>query len=135
MTVEDHSQIHRLYCSKTGRDMPLTMSMHWAWNTWKAHHWTEADLELVIQHIKNLIKQDRRRPESFRFNNLIMNTDRFQEDLSEARAYARILPLTFKARVMEGRPKQERKENVRTPAEILAAAEAFRKFREYAKTL
>ena len=42
---------------------------------------------------------------------------------------------TFKDRVMEGRPKQARKENVRTPAQVLAAAEAFRKFREYAKTL
>jgi hypothetical protein len=111
--------------------MPLTMKMHYAWANWNAQGWTEIDLELVIDHIKSLIKQDRRRPESFRFNNLIMDTERFQQDLSEARSFARAPKPTFRDRVMEGRPKQGVKETVRTPEQVMAAERAFAEFRTW----
>ncbi len=126
MTVEDHSQIHRKYCQITNRDMPLTMSLHYAWNAWKVNGWGESELELVVNHIKNLIKQDRRRPESFRFNLLIMDTERFQQDLSEARSFARAPKPTFKDRVMEGRPKQGVKETVRTAGSFVKDPEGLK---------
>jgi hypothetical protein len=116
--------------------MPLTMSLHYAWSAWKVHGWTEADLELVVRHIKNLIKQDRRRPESFRFNNLIMNTDRFMEDLVEAKAYARIPVKTPRDHALESIGRKEPvKENVRTPASILAADKALKQLLEFRDNL
>ncbi len=88
---EDHSLIHLKYCELTKRDLPLDMSHHYAWNAWKAKGYTPADLELVVNHIKTLIRAGRRFPESLRFYNLIMDLDRFAEDRAEARALARYL--------------------------------------------
>ncbi len=126
MRTEDFSKLHKLYCVRTNREMPLTMSMHYAWAAWTTHGWNEIDLEMVIDHIKNLIKQDRRRPESFRFNLLIMDTERFQQDLSEARSYARAPKPTFRDRVMEGRPKQGVKGTVRTVGSFVKDPEGLK---------
>ena len=112
----------------------MAMGDMFRWEVWCSKGWTEADLCLVVAFINRRIKAQRRWPESLRLHNLI-DPARFADDLQDAKGEARIPPVTFKDRVMEGRPKQERRENVRTPAQVLAAAEAFRKFREYAKTL
>lgn len=81
--------LHKVYVAITNRDMPMTMRMAFAWEDWVGHGFCESDLRLVVSHIKDLIKDNRRRPESFRFHNLIEDTDRFLEDLAEARALAR----------------------------------------------
>lgn len=86
-------ELHSTYCRVTKRQLPMTSRHMWAWEMWLSHQWTEADLKLVVQHIWNLIKKDRRRPESFRFHNLIEDTSRFEEDLCEARALYRTKPV------------------------------------------
>lgn len=137
MPTEDHSAIHKVYCTLTDRDMPCTMSMHLAWNAWKAYGGTEADLRLVVAHIKKLIKLDRRRPESLRFYNLISDHERWVEDLAEARACART-PRRDPARdsilSATGRKEQHGAE-ARPVRGIIAAEKAFEKFREEMKRL
>ncbi len=134
MTTESHDEIHRLYQTITNRDMPCTMAMHFQWNMWKSKGWTSDDLVLVVNHIKGLIKEDRRRPESFRFMNLIGNVERFNEDLSEARAYARIPKRTPRQEVLEATGRTESvKDTSRTPAEVLASANAFAQFKAWRK--
>lgn len=131
--TEDHSQIHSIYCQLTQRDMPYSMQMHFAWNAWKYHGWGEDELKLVVNHIKNLIAKGRRYPESFRFNNLIMDTIRFQEDLSEARALSRIPKLDQgKASVLKatGRPVQPATPDAKPAGEILSRMEIAKRLKE-----
>ncbi len=103
------------------------------WEVWSLKKWTAEDIRLVVQHIQKRIQAKCRNPEALKFKNLIGDVDGFEETLSEARAYARIHKPTFQDRVMEGRPKQGVRENVRTPAEILAAATAFTQFKAWRK--
>jgi hypothetical protein len=81
--------LHAVYNSITNREFPLTMQAVFAWTDWRGKGFTEADLRLVVAHIKKLISQNRRRPESLRFHNLIDDDERFMEDLAEANALAR----------------------------------------------
>ncbi len=134
MTTEDHRESHAIYCTLAGRDLPLTMTIHWQWNLWKSKGWTMDDLRLVVQHIKMLIKEDRRRPESLRFHNLIGNTERFNEDLAEARALARVPRETNRDRILQatGRP-QASLDNVQTAGQVhqrTRLAAMLREFRE-----
>lgn len=137
MTTENHSDIHALYCSLTDRQMPCTMSMNFAWSAWRANGGTESELRLVVAHIKRLIKLDRRRPESLRFHNLIMDHERWVEDLSEARALARV-PRRDTARdqalASTGRREQDR-DTARPVRDILAEAKAFEQFRQFKSSL
>lgn len=102
------------------------MAMHFAWEAWTSHGWTEADLVLVVKHIKKLIGLNRRRPESLRFYNLIGDTERFLEDVSEARALNRAPKPTAKDII---RPQRER-DTSRTAAQIMAGNEALKKLLE-----
>lgn len=81
--------MHSAYCSFTNRDLPIGARHLWAWEIFLAKGFKEKDLQLVVSHIKSLIKLKRRRPESFRFHLLVEDTDRFAEDLAEARALNR----------------------------------------------
>ncbi len=134
MVIEDHSQIHQAYCRLTDRDMRLDTGVHFRWNLFKSKGWTEADLALVVAFIKGRMKTGRRFVESLRLNNLI-DPDRFADDLQDARAEQRVHKPTFRDRVMEGRPKQGVRESVRTAGDVIAAATAFEKFREFGRTL
>lgn len=89
MTTHNYDHIHSVYCTITNRQMPCSINMHFAWEKWHSLGWTEDDLKLTVRYISELIRKQRRRPESFRFNNLIMDTDRFSEDLAEAKAHFR----------------------------------------------
>ncbi len=134
MIHEDHSQIHLLYCHLTNRSTRLDTGVHMRWNLWKSKGWTEADLALVVAFIKGRMRTGRRYVESLRLNNLI-DPSRFEDDLQDAKAEQRVTKPTFRDRVMEGRPKQGVKEAVRTVGDVIAAAEAFNRFREFGRTL
>ena len=125
--TEDHSQVHSTYCKLTGRGMPLGISEHLRWNAWKARGWTDADLELVIRHIQSLMAAKRRYPESLRLYNLI-DPDRFQEDLVEARALARIpKPDRGKESVLKATGREVTHEKpARTAAQVMAGDEALK---------
>jgi len=128
--------MHSLYQELTNLSLPWTMQMLFPWEKF-CLRFTDDDLRLTIRFIKDE-KRKGNPVRSFNFRTFISGPDSlnfFAEDLAQARAYARIAPVTFKDRVMEGRPKQERRENVRTPGQVLAAAEAFAKFREFSKSL
>jgi len=130
--------IHAVYNAVTKRQLPMTTSHMWAWEIWLAKGYTEADLKLVVKHINELIKEKRRRPESFRFHNLIEDCSRFQEDLSEARAlYRRPAMDANRASVLRaaGRPVEQNEGKARSAADILAGEKAFEAFRQMGNNL
>lgn len=108
----------------------MTMQCHFQWHAWTAMGWTEPDLRLVVNHLKRLIRLERRRPESLKFHNLI-NVDRFSEDLADARAESRVKPVTPRDRILSatGRVANNVTANVRTAAEIMAGNQAFHNFK------
>ncbi len=130
MIEENHQQIHALFNRLTDRQMVLDSGVHYRWNLFKSKGWTEADLALVVAFIKGRMRTGRRFVESLRLQNLI-DPCRFEDDLCDARAEARVHKPTFRDRVMEGRPKQVKPDPTRTPAEIIAAAKAFSDFRAW----
>lgn len=101
------NDLHRLYQQLTGLAVSLDFSRENIWGHWLAKGWTADDLRIVITHIKAEIRAERRFPASLRFSNLVGQTDRFEEDLVEARARARV-PRTDPARAealrASGRP-------------------------------
>lgn len=124
------TRLHNLYCSLTGLQLKLMMREVFAWNAFTAHGFTEDDLRLVVPHLKAKIKAGRKWPSALLFRNLIEREDFFNEELSEAKALARV-PKVDKGRESvlraTGRPPQV-KDNVTTAGQ--AAFEAFKKFRE-----
>lgn len=133
MSTEDHSAIHAAYRRLTGREVPLTIAEHIRWNAWKAHGWTEADLELVVKHINSLIAAGRRWPESFRLYNLI-EPERFATDLAEARALARKPRYApGKADVLRStnRPSEPEQAPARTADQVMRESQAFKEFRQW----
>lgn len=107
------------------------MQCHFQWHAWTAMGWTEPDLRLVVNHLKRLIRLERRRPESLKFHNLIGNVDSFNEDLADARAESRVKPVTPRDRILAqtGRIANNVTANVRTAAEIMAGNQAFQNFK------
>ena len=129
---------HAVYCNITDRALLMTSRHLWAWEIWKAKGFTEDDLRLVVRHIKNLIKLNRRRPESFRFHLLVEDTDRFAEDLAEARAAARTPKTDYGRREVlkaTGRATVSNENKTRTAAEIMAGNVAFKEFLKLKETL
>ena len=129
--------MHNLYQELTGLSLPWTMQMLFPWEKF-CLRFTDDDLRLTIRFIKDE-KRKGNPVRSFNFRTFISGPDSlnfFAEDLAQARAYARIPPVTPRDKILaaSGRSKPDR-ENVRTPDQVIAAAEAFKKFREYAKTL
>ncbi len=132
------ASIYAIYCNITERALLMTSRHLWAWEIWKAKGFTEDDLRLVVCHIKNLIKLNRRRPESFRFHLLVEDTDRFAEDLAEARAAARIPKMDYGKREVlreTGRAIVQNENKTRTAAEIMAGDAAFKEFLKLKETL
>lgn len=124
------TRMHKLYCSLTGLDLKLMMREVFAWNAFAAHGFTEDDLKLVVPNIKAKIKAGRKWPSALLFRNLIENESNFNEELSEAKALARV-PKVDKGRESvlraTGRSTQGR-DNFTTAGQ--AAFEALKKFRE-----
>lgn len=121
--TKTYARLHAVYLLATGADVPLTMSRIFTWEAWCARGWESTDLILVVKHIKSRIKEGRRWPESFRFSNLIENTSRFEEDLSEARALNRIPKVDHgKAEVLRatGRPLTDNQTTARPVGDIVA---------------
>lgn len=90
-------------------DIAWSIQRLYQWEFWVAKGYNAHDLHTVIAHIKKRIFQKRRYPESLAFRNLIGNTDRFAEDLAEARAENRGRVDPGKAAVLRatGRPVRE----------------------------
>jgi hypothetical protein len=89
MTTSDFTPLHTTYVHITHRPVRYDMGKFFRWEAWANRGWTEADLKLVVAYIWHRIRQGKRFEESFRFKNLIEDQDRFEEDLVDARAWAR----------------------------------------------
>jgi len=80
---------------------------------------------MVVGYIKSLVRQNRRRPESFRIHNLL-DPERFGEDLAECRAVSRNSkpPITPREAVLRsaGRLVSEPVNTAQTAAAILERA-------------
>lgn len=123
----DLTRWHALYCALTDRELPCTMAMNFTWENFISHGWTEADLALVVKHIKSLIKLKRRRPESLRFHLLIGDTERFNEDISEARALARVPKPNYRRQeVLKATGRTEEPKSGFLTSEEVLASDAFK---------
>lgn len=86
------ANLHAAYEQCTGIQLPLNklFGHEYAWGCWFKNGWTEADLRLVVSHLR------RENPKFFlkmvRFNRLIEDHKNFSELLGEARAAARNAP-------------------------------------------
>lgn len=135
----DFSVIHQTYCRLSGMEIALTMGRTYAWEVWSSKGWTATDLTLVVSRLKQLIREKRKWESSLHFRRLIEDLDGFEEILSEARALARVpqRTITDRDRVLQasGRKATEVQLAARTPAQIMAGDEAFRKLRELGASL
>jgi len=100
----------------------------------------EQALRLVIAHLQRGIREQKRNPGALKFRNLIGMPDYFEEDLAEARAQARGAQSKVqspKSKVLQatGRTATEPDRAARTPAQIMAADQAFAEFRKLKDTL
>lgn len=86
-------QLHALFCRLTGKDLTLDYQKRQWWHVWLKYRecepFTEADLELVIRFLRNEIKKGERKPACLKFRNMICNPDYFEDDLQDARGWAR----------------------------------------------
>lgn len=91
MTLEEQiKELHGTYCRLTGVNLPFSQECQFRWEVFiKWGHYNVRDLEVVIAYLRKRIRKGERRQESFRFNYLVGDLERFAEDLSFATAEAR----------------------------------------------
>lgn len=78
--------LHANYVRLSGRLKPWRMDCVFPWEAWTCRGWGLADLELVINYIKQKIQRHERKPESLKFSYIVCDLDRFEDDLCEAKA-------------------------------------------------
>lgn len=132
-------QLHKVYEDVSGLPVQLTLNRIWAWEAWLAKGWTEADLRLVMAHLK---RRSSAAPVwakmNMMFTRFIGSPDVFEELLSEARAVARVPRYTpGKESVLRAtnRPTRPLPPKERTADQIMRDSKAFEAFREWKKTL
>lgn len=84
------SALHDLYCRSTRFDLRLDYTRQRAWHDFTLAGFTAADLVLVVGYLRKKIAASDRNIGALRFSNLVMQLDRFEEDLAMARAESRI---------------------------------------------
>ena len=135
---ETIKELHATYCRMSGMDdLPLTLNRMSHWEAYCNLGYTQDDLRLVIEMLRRKIKTGPNTMSCLRFNNLIVDIERFQEELSLARAKAREPkrePDKESVLKATGRPTHYDKPT-RTAAQVLADQEALKKFREFKETL
>lgn len=90
ITTQQTEQLHSQYIKLTGLQVPYSMGRHYYWEQFIAAGHTGNDLSLLVGYIKRRIREKRREKESLMFRNLIQNLENTEDDLSMARAEARI---------------------------------------------
>jgi len=126
--------LHRVYGEVTGQVIDLTMDRERIWFEWMARKFSEVDLRLVVRHLKAGISQGKRNDGSLRFSNLIGNPDLFEEDLAACRKGWRVRSIAEKERVdvraLEPKAPGEKPLSKKTPEELAAETEMFRRLQE-----
>lgn len=101
------------------------MQRVYAWELWSASGFTTDDLAVTVRHLKSRSREPLR---AFRFEWFIGNTERFGEDLAEARALLRgPKPDPGKESVLKATGRTAAApEQVVTPAQVLAGNAALK---------
>lgn len=95
MTEEQTIQaLHAAYVRLTGLPVPYNHGRRFTWLAWIARGFTEADLATVVGHYRRTVDKDIIRMRMMKFDRLIGDTQRFEEDLAEAKAMHRPGPAT-----------------------------------------
>lgn len=122
--------LHKVYEDVSGLPVPLSLNRVFAWESFLAKGYTEADLRLVMGHLK-------RRTQSvpvwakmnMMFTKFIGDLENFAELLSEARALARVPRVDpEKAAVLRAthRPTKPEPNKAKTPDQIMRESEALK---------
>lgn len=91
MTTAIH-EAHAAFCTATGQQLRLGIgeySREIAWARFLSAGFTAADVLLVVTHLQRKIREGERRIGALRFSNLIEPLERFEEELSLAKAEQR----------------------------------------------
>lgn len=126
--------MHRAYTSITGLHYTLDRRRMDAWRNWLGHGWTKADLVLVVDRLRKKIFRGQKWQSSLNFKNLIERVDYFEEELVEARAFARRPVIDIgKAQVMEqtGRKLEAPPVKTKTAGDVMDGARAFAEFKAW----
>ena len=79
-------EAHRAFVNLTGLEVPLNMGRIYYWEIWISAGYSVEDLRQVVANIRAGMKSKRRNIGALKFSNLIGNMERWEEELSEARA-------------------------------------------------
>lgn len=82
-------QLHRIYVERTGFELRLDIARERSWYEFIGLGFTADDLQLVIDHLRRGIREQKRNTGALKFRNLIGMLDYFEEDLAEAKAHKR----------------------------------------------
>lgn len=92
-TESEIAALHDAYCRLTGQEgLPLRYDRLSWWHNWCAAGFTLDDLKLVVRYLKKGIADGKRNQGALKFSNLIIQVDRFEEDLFEARRVLKVRP-------------------------------------------
>lgn len=92
-TESEIAALHEAYCKLTGQEgLPLRFDRQRWWYDWCRCGFTLDDLKLVVRYLKKGIADRRRNQGALKFSNLIVQADKFEEDLFEARRVLKVRP-------------------------------------------
>jgi hypothetical protein len=92
-TESEIAALHEAYCLLTGQEgLPLRFDRQRQWYDWCRCGFTLDDLKLVVRYLKKGIADRSRNQGALKFSNLIVQVDRFEEDLFEARRVLKVRP-------------------------------------------
>lgn len=134
ITEEQILDLHGLYQTLTGLEVPLTFGRRYQWEVWALNGWNREDLAVTIEHLRKKIREGVKTIACFRFSTLIGNTEFFGEDLAEARALARrpkINPGRAQVLKATGRPEKIDPPPAKPARDVLAEAKALAEFRKW----
>src|SRR5215471_7123128 len=112
------NKLHDVYLSKTGSKLDMRYDRERAWAEFIKEGYTEDDLVAVLDRLARLIQAGDRRPEAVKFSILIMEQDKFAQELDMISIEA----------FFNAKPKISKDQNKpRTVFEIKTLSEAARK--------
>ena len=131
-------RLHGLYQDASGLLVSLSMPRIEMWRIWMSKGWLEEDLKLTMRMLIRKAEGRVRILRVFRFEYFIGMPERFEEDLAEARALARVRHENpGKAAVLRAthRPVQQFFGDAKPIGDVMAADAAFREFLKLKETL
>ncbi len=132
LTESEIAALHDAYCRLTQQEgLPLRFDRQRWWFEWCRAGFTLDDLKLVVRYLKKGIADRKRNPGSLKFSNLIVQVDKFEEDLFEARRVLKVRPKPPEFVQVERRDGDVRRlVEVHAPDRTVDVGDIFKKLRE-----